>query len=83
MKCYVVLDKKGQLITAGFAAAPEPEALLRAENEFQPELRAGPEAEDGQTMIKFDVPDEHARMPVADLVARLQVEAQARVTRSD
>lgn len=83
MKCHVVLDEKGQIVAAGYVEVPEPEALLEPEAEYYPILRAGPVAEDGQTVVELDVPDEHVRMPVADFVARLQVNAQAKLAKAE
>ena len=61
---------------------PEPEALLEPEAEYYPAPRAGPVAEEGQTVVELDVPDELVRMPVADFVARLQIDAQAKLAKA-
>ena len=82
MKCYVVLDKKGQFVSAGYTEVPEPEALFEAEGEYYPIPRAGPEAEEGHTVVELDVPSEQVKMPVADFVARLQVDAQAKLEKA-
>lgn len=83
MRCHVVLDKKGQVVAAGYMEVPEPEALLEPEAEYYPIPRAGPEAEEGQTVVELDVPGELVRMPVADFVARLQVDAQAKLAKAE
>lgn len=77
MRCHVVLDKKGQVVAAGYMEVPEPEA------EDYPIPRAGPEAEEGQTVVELDVPGELVRMPVADFVARLQIDAQAKLAKAE
>jgi hypothetical protein len=82
MRCHVVLDKKGQVVAVGYVEVPEPEALLEPEAEYRPIPTSGPEAEEGQTVVEVDVPGELARMPVADFVARLQVDAQAQLEKA-
>jgi hypothetical protein len=81
MRCHVVLDKKGQVVAAGYMEVPEPEALLEPED--YPIPRAGPEAEEGQTVVELDVPGELVKMPVEDFVARLQVDAQAKLAKAE
>ena len=75
MRCHVVLDEKGQIVTAGYVQAPEPEA------EDYPSPRAGPAVEEGQTVVELDVPGELVSLPVADLFARLQVDAVAKLAK--
>jgi len=73
MKCHVVLDERGEIVSAGYIDQPEFEAheLLTP--------RAGPVPEPGQTVVELDVPAEHARLPLPDFLERLRVDVQAKL----
>ena len=73
MKCHAVLDEKGQIVAAGYVELPEPEAY----DYLSP--RCGPMAEDGQTVVELEVPEEYAKLPLTDFIERLQVDAQAKL----
>ncbi|MCZ2808103.1 MAG: hypothetical protein O2V44_01965 [Candidatus Bathyarchaeota archaeon] len=70
MKCQVIVDTKGEIISVGYA---DPE-----ENEEEPTLRSGPEVEENQKLVEFDVPAEYAKLPTVDFIRRLQIDIQAR-----
>jgi hypothetical protein len=73
MKCQVILDKKGKIVTFGYMDQPELE-----ENEEAPTLRSGPVAEKNQTLVELDMPEEYIRMPTADFIQRLQIDIRAK-----
>lgn len=73
MKCSVVFDKDGKIVSMGYSEPLE----LEAEDGLI--ARGGPVVEAGQTVVELYMPDEYARMPLADLFERVQVDAQAKL----
>lgn len=72
MKIHVVFDKQGNIISAGQADRPEPEFY----DYLTP--RSGPQPDRGQSVAELEVPEEHLRLPLADLVEILQVDVTAK-----
>jgi hypothetical protein len=71
MKRHVVFDKHGNIVSAGYLDRPAPEAYDYLTPRF------GPVAGDGQTVAELEVPEEYAKLPLTDLVERLQVDVRA------
>lgn len=78
MKCHVIYDNSGKILSVGLIDWPE---LERAEERLT--RRMGPVVEAGQTVVELHVPDEYARMPAADLTERLQADLVDRQQKKD
>jgi len=73
MKCHVVYDKNGKIVSLGYEdLPPSPEA-------YDPQTpRFGPKAEADQTVAELEVPEEYARLSLTDITEQLQVDVQAK-----
>ncbi len=71
MKCNVVCDRNGKIVSVGYIDRPDLE-------EDGVALRFGPAPETGQTVVELYAPDECATMPLEDLIERLQADLNAR-----
>jgi hypothetical protein len=72
MKCQVVFDKHGSIVSVRHLDLPVPEVYDYLAPRF------GPIAGEGQTVAELKVPDLFEGLTLTDLVARLNVDVQAK-----
>ena len=70
MKCKVILDKEGKIISIGY---DDPE-----ETEETPTLKSGPVIEENQTVVELYAPETLKTMPTMDFIKQLQNDIRAR-----
>lgn len=73
MEVKVVLDKKGEIVSAIYRTKPIPEEY----DKLKPHM--GPVVEEGQTIVELAVPDEYASYPLPEFVERLTADVQAKL----
>ena len=70
MKCHIVLDKKGKIVSVSYMGQPK----LEDKEGILPTFAPVPEPD--QTVVELDVSDQYMELPPADLIERLQVDIQ-------
>ena len=70
MKCHIVLDKKGKIVSVSYMGQPK----LEDKEGKLPTFAPVPEPD--QTVVELDVSDQYMELPPADLIERLQVDIQ-------
>ena len=73
MEIKVVLDRKGNIVSAIYKTPREKEDVA--------EPSMGPVTEEGQTVVELGVPDTYASLPVSDFVERLHTDVQAKIAK--
>lgn len=72
MKCHVVLDKEGRIVSVGYLDLPELEEL-----DFKTP-RFGPELEPDQTIVELDVENVYARLKPGEILERLHTDIRTK-----
>ena len=72
MKCHIVLDKKGKIVSVSYMGLPK----LEAKEGELPKFAPVPEPD--QTVVELDVSDQYVELPPADLIERLQDDIQTK-----
>jgi hypothetical protein len=72
MKCRVIVDEKGKIVSVGYGDPPEPET------EEALTLKSGPVVLENQRLVELDIPEKYMVMPTADLIQRLQIDIKAK-----
>ena len=72
MKCSVVFDKEGKILSMGYSERPE----LEADDGLI--ARGGPVVEADQTIVELYVPDKYAKMPLREFIERVQADVKAK-----
>jgi hypothetical protein len=67
MKYHLVYDEQGNIISAGYMDMPMPKALDAMAPKF------GPMAMAGQYVAEIEVPEEYAKLDMAEMISLLQV----------
>jgi hypothetical protein len=71
-KIHVIFDKKGKIISAADVAEQRPEGQGAAVNNF------GPGTMKGHLVAELEVPAEHEKLALHELVEKLQVDRKAK-----
>ncbi|MEB3177864.1 MAG: hypothetical protein VKL59_02315 [Nostocaceae cyanobacterium] len=67
MKYHLVYDEQGNIISAGYMDMPMPEALDAMAPKF------GPMPMEGQYVAEIEVPEEYAKLDMAEMISLLRV----------
>ena len=67
MKCKVVLNEKGSIISIAYR-----DPKVEEESEEQPTLNSGPVIEENQKLVELDISEEYVRKPTAEIFRLIQ-----------
>ncbi len=76
MKCQVIVDEKGKIVSVGYGDPPE------LETEEALTLKSGPVVGENQRLVELDMPEKYMRMPAADLIQRLQIDIKDKMVKT-
>jgi hypothetical protein len=74
MKCYVVYDKQGNIISASYLDQP-----LTEEDDYET-LRSEVVPEEDQTLVELEVPNEYTELSPTDFFDRLRIDLQTKLS---